>query len=355
MSKTARPPKEKVGTNYHVTMSFGFSAGDIIMAAQLARNLIQQVRSAPAEFRDLEADLNLTHTILNELTDNWRDYRRHATRNGINLGRDQVLRTTIDNVRDGLGALQTQLGNHRVRSGLTGSLGNIRFSQQLRGLQRRLQFHMSSLQLIMQSLTIAQGNRVAEALQTVREAQLEQRREEEHDEEVRSRQGSEEEDYEESLSAFTAEFLPNRHRPHAPRGSGASPRRAARNRLIERWRQEILSASRTLSSTIAVSESALLEHDANGSTTSPTLVSVQPAPRPRRSQPGQSRTRRQRTHQPLQASPGRSVAGDSSSWLWVVCGSLGALIMAGAMFSSLVMSGWLVNLGRDGPVPANSG
>ena len=352
-------------------MSFGFSVGDIITVVNLTRRVIENVRNAPAEFRNLEADLNLTQTILTELHSNWHDYSQRATQNGINLGHDQTLRTAFSSVRNGLDELQTELRRRNVRPGLRASWDNMRFSHRLESLQRRLQFHMSSLQLVMQSLTILQGNRVVESLQTVREAQLEQRREDERDEEMRGRQGQEEQDFEEALSTYSSRYRSSRYR-HGGRSEERETlnRTTARDQLIERWRQEILTASSIGSPTIPIIQPARpdrntdayphveqwrqevrpapemmsslnipvvqpvrLDYDRNVSTASPTLASVGPTKRSWRA--GHAKTSRRKA--------------ESSSWssLGKLCLISGLLLIACAGISGTAMIASAVRIQED--------
>lgn len=158
-------------------MSFGFSVGDIVLLINLTHSLISWVRNAPAQFKEFEGDLVLASRVLDRLRDKWSQFSGRATGSGTPLNQDQVLQNTIDGIRNGLEELQTQLASESVGPSLSSPFSNFRFTRRIQDLHRRLQFHLASIQLVMQNVTLMQGRDIAETLEVLREAQGEQERE----------------------------------------------------------------------------------------------------------------------------------------------------------------------------------
>jgi hypothetical protein len=212
-------------------MSF-ISIGDIISISQLVGNLLSRVRTAAAEFRVFAGDLNLTQTILRQLQSNW----------GIlasRLGESErnTIRSIFKGIRRGLNELENQLERYQNVGGIRHGIANLRFSNHLADLQRRLQFHMSALQLLAQNLSIMQGNRIEEALRVFREALEEQRR---SDQQERGLQPGEQE-WQENMHAFQMHYV---HYPREVRAGRAmsSTSSDSRSYLIEKWRHEVTEA-----------------------------------------------------------------------------------------------------------------
>jgi hypothetical protein len=126
-------------------MSF-ISIGDIISISQLIGNLLSRVRTAAAEFRVFAGDLNLTQTILRQLQSNWGIL-------ALRLGESErnTIRSIFKGIRRGLNELENQLERYQNVGGIRHGIANLRFSNHLADLQRRLQFHMSALQLLAQN------------------------------------------------------------------------------------------------------------------------------------------------------------------------------------------------------------
>jgi len=214
-------------------MSF-ISIGDIISISQLVGNLLSRVRTAAAEFRVFAGDLNLTQTILRQLQSNW----------GIlasRLGESErnTVRSIFEGIRRGLNELENQLERYQsigwIRHG-----ANLGFSNHLADLQRRLQFHMSALQLLAQNLSIMQGNRIEEALRVFREALEEQRRSDQQERGLQPGDENEQE-WQENMHAFRMHYV---HYPREVRAGRAmsSTSSDSRSYLIEKWRHEVTEA-----------------------------------------------------------------------------------------------------------------
>lgn len=97
---------------------------------------------------------------------------------------------------------------------------------------------MSSLQLLLQSLQFAQGSRIDESIELIREAQREQQREDAaHENTVRSNPNAQSLD--ESITSFANAYLPDAAARSVIGSNGGSTGSTYRNTLIERWRGEI--------------------------------------------------------------------------------------------------------------------
>lgn len=196
-------------------MSFGFGVGDIIQIAQLTRSLVDRIRHAPALFRELEGDLTLTQTVLSQLSFNWTDFSQRilAATASVNWQQGDALRATLTGVQTGLRELEHELDVHGQEMGASTIpfRGSLRFTRRVQDLRHRLQFHMASLHLVMQNVTLMQGRAIAETLQTIHEAQVELRREVDDQmpqgDRGRSRPTSRELRYEESLRSFRETYL----------------------------------------------------------------------------------------------------------------------------------------------------
>jgi hypothetical protein len=177
------------GLNYHATsvlhrtlraMSFGFGIGDIIQVGNLARTVYQALRNAPVLFQQFGQDFALTAHILDELHDQWPELAQRTgdSQLGHASSGSSVLHHTIVGIREGLEELQRELGRYGV-AGDDGPpnrpsrspMSRLQFSGQLSELRQRLQFHMASLQLVQQSLSLRQSDRIATAIENVRAAQ----------------------------------------------------------------------------------------------------------------------------------------------------------------------------------------
>lgn len=219
-------------------MSFGFSVGDIVLLINLTHSLISRVRNAPAQFKEFEGDLVLASRVLDRLRDEWSQFSGRATSSGTTLNQDQVLQNTIDGIRNGLEELQTQLASESVGPSLSSPFSNFRFTRRIQDLHRRLQFHMASIQLVMQNVTLMQGRQMAETLEVLREAQEEQEREDQELKDTQTRDRSEFA-YHEDLDAFTGEYLPHRRIRHSGLPEGTSSTITSRDYLIDIWRRGV--------------------------------------------------------------------------------------------------------------------
>ena len=224
-------------TNYAGAMSFGFSLGDIITITQLTTQLISRVRRAGAEFRQFEGDLELAQSLFISIEQNWRTYSNRAAATELRENHHVTIQATFTGIRSGLEELRTQLDTrNQMMPGVRQNLSQIRFSYRLAGLRRRLEFHMESMQLIVQNLNLMQGNRIEEAIRLIRDAQDEQERESQA-----RQQNPEEQEWNESLSSFEMRYLP-RGGTRAS-AAGAPSTSTSRDFLIERWRRRVASTS----------------------------------------------------------------------------------------------------------------
>jgi hypothetical protein len=212
-------------------MSF-VSIGDIISISQLVGNLLWRVRTAAAEFRVFTGDLNLTQTILRQLQSNW-----DILASRLGGSERNTVRSIIEGIRRGLNELENQLERYQSVGGIRHGIANLRFSNHLVDLQRRLQFHMSALQLFAQNVSIMQGNQIEEALQVFREALEEQRRSDQQEHGLQPGDENEPE-LQENLHAFQMHYV---HYPREVRAGRAmsSTSSDSRSYLIERWQHEV--------------------------------------------------------------------------------------------------------------------
>ncbi|KAM7209856.1 hypothetical protein V8F06_014762 [Rhypophila decipiens] len=228
-------------------MSFGFSIGDIILITQLTRNLIDRIRHGPALFRELEGDLSLTQSNLDQLRNSWADFsqRTLAATTGVNQQQGDAFHATLNGVQNGLRELAHEVDVYGQQMGPSTisarAIGSFRFTGHLQDLRERLSFHMGSLNLVMQNLTHMQGRAIADALQTIHEAQGERRREIENPTRHRSRTARERE-YEASLHSFQETYLPGgRSQPEVePSPSdAASTTTSSADYIMRRWLHDV--------------------------------------------------------------------------------------------------------------------
>ncbi|OCK96628.1 uncharacterized protein K441DRAFT_657344 [Cenococcum geophilum 1.58] len=227
-------------------MSFGISIGDIIAVTTLVTQITQRIRGADASFQEFSDDLELARMVLEDLNRNWNTYEQRANEGRLQTER-RTLWATVNGIRRGLEDLQRQLNSYgRVGSGLRVGLANLRFTQQLDTLRRRLQFHMSSLQLVTVNLNLMQGQEIKRAFILIRNAQLEQRQEDEIQSqqsqsngiEMQSQQTQNNENerrWNESLTSYALNYTAESQ--YGSEWSYAST--TSRDALIDRWRREI--------------------------------------------------------------------------------------------------------------------
>lgn len=158
-------------------VGFGYGLGDIVLVSQLVSRLITQIKNAPPYFHEFLGDLELAGTVFEEFQSNWNTYQQRALDLGPQENHTATLRNMNAGTRGVLFELQRQINRHNeVQTGFIHTFANQRFARHLEDLRRQLQFHMGSFRLIMQSLR--QGNRIGEDVGMIREAQMEQEREE---------------------------------------------------------------------------------------------------------------------------------------------------------------------------------
>jgi len=214
-------------------MSFGFSISDIVTVYQLVHGLVRQVRSAGADFREFTGDLELTEGLLEHLQSNWDSYSIRLQRGG----QISTVQTIFIGIQSGLTELRNRLDHHaRVGSNVRNGLANLRFSQELNNLRRRLEFHMEAAQLLVQNMITLQGSRIEEALQLFEEARREQLREDEQ-RRRRVRANRVDEEFNESLRAFSSRYLESTHGGSDSRASSRTT--DSRDILIESWRHRV--------------------------------------------------------------------------------------------------------------------
>lgn len=212
-------------------MSFGFSFGDIVIITQLTTQLISRVRHADANFREFGGDLELARALFVSIEHNWSSYSSGEGATRLQQNYNATMQTAVTGVRNGLEELQRELDNHTNTR-----FSRFRFSYRLTQLHRRLQFHMESVQLVVQNMNLMQGNRIEEIMRLIRDAQEEQEREN------RARQQHPDE-YEllESMSSFELQYLPGRSDRSSRTGDSRTS--TTRDILIEQWRQRIAPTS----------------------------------------------------------------------------------------------------------------
>src|SRR5262249_27005370 len=152
--------------------------------------------------------------ILQQLQSNWDMF---ASRLGE--CEQNTVRSIFEGIRRGLNELETQLERYSsVGPGIRYGIANLRFSYHLADQQRRLQFHMSALQLLVQNISTMQGNRIEEALQVFREAQEEQHRADQQERGLRPGDENEQE-WHENMHAFRMHYV---HNPREVRAAMSS-------------------------------------------------------------------------------------------------------------------------------------
>lgn len=141
-------------------MSFGFSIGDFLSLGQLTWSLYRACKSSPSSFLELSRELNSLHTILLELSDEAGSPTSLLNRRGAT--RKEELDSLVDNLREVLTEIDGILKRY-------GSLGRdqkkvwerVGFaSHNLGELRGRLQIHVGSLQVFMQSLSVGSLGRI---------------------------------------------------------------------------------------------------------------------------------------------------------------------------------------------------
>jgi hypothetical protein len=157
-----------------VPLPFGVSIGDVIGISQQIAYLIGRVRDPTSKFREFSSDLQLARSVFGALEANFHRYSADPLAISIQPHR-QTLHQIFDGIRDSLEALRAQVDRHAGVGPVRTSLrANYHFTGSLEDLRRRLQFHMSSLQLVIQNLSLAQGRRIEAALALITNAQHEQ-------------------------------------------------------------------------------------------------------------------------------------------------------------------------------------
>jgi hypothetical protein len=215
-------------------MSFGFSIGDIIEVSRITTDLIRRVRTAGAEFREFEGDLELARSVFVSIEENWNTDSGRTTAARLIQEHNATLQATMTGIQNGLNGLRHQLDSHsRTR------FSRFQLSYRLQDLRRRLDFHMGSLQLVMQNLSLMQGRSIEDAMHLIREGQEEQRREDQRNHISRQRNPNEHE-WNESLSSFEMRYVPLRSTGRASAAEESSTS-ASRDYVIERWRQTVAS------------------------------------------------------------------------------------------------------------------
>ncbi len=224
-------------------MSFGFSIGDFLQVTQLARNLYSRIRSADALFREFSADLELADTIFGQLRDNWELYNGRLETAHPQANTQAILRRTIIGIRDSLRTLSDHLQQYgNVGQGLRHARANLAFTRELAHSRQRLQMHLSSLSLVVQSLQLTQAQRTHEVLERIEAAQQEE----------------EEEGVEHSLNEELANFEAQHVRRTPPRTVATSVTTTtsivSRDILINRWRQHLQTNLTSQAPTIAAQD-----------------------------------------------------------------------------------------------------
>jgi len=229
-------------------MSFGFSPSDVVLLGTTVASLISRIRSAPARYQEFTNDLLLANTIFSDLNS-----RLNTDLAGLAVARVHIhsstIQTTFLGIRNSLDELQRRLDDHdNVGTTVRSSFANVKFSRKLDDLRRRLQFHMSSLQLVVQNLSLLQGQRIEEAIQLIRQAQ-----EEQENEDV-------EEGWNESLDGFANCYLSHletaRLGCHSTHKSSTSASATSRDALIDRWLRGIQTAQSTSEAAPGMRESS---------------------------------------------------------------------------------------------------
>jgi len=215
-------------------MSFGFSISDFIELSQLVNDLTRRVRTAGAEFREFAGDLEVARILFTSIQEQGSTPSGRATTTWLQQNHSTTIQTIIAGIQHGLDELRSELDTRSQTP-----LARFRSFNRLDSLRRRLDFHMGSLQLLMQNLSLMQGRRIEEAMRLINEGQEEQRREEERGE-GSSAQGLVDSEWNENLVSFERLYVQRnagRARPDEASNSSSS-----RDYVIERWRTEVAAA-----------------------------------------------------------------------------------------------------------------
>jgi hypothetical protein len=216
-------------------MSFGFSISDLIEVSRLTTSLIRRVRTAGAEFREFESDLQLARSVFVSFEENWNTEPCRTTAARLQQNHNAILQATITGIRNGLNDLDHQLETHSQTR-----FSRFQLSYRLQDLRRRLDFHLGSLQLVMQNLSLVQGRNIEDAMRLIREGQEEQRREDERNR-ISMQRSPHEHGWNETLSSFQMRYAPRRTGT-ASAAVESSTSSASRDCVIEQWRQTVPSA-----------------------------------------------------------------------------------------------------------------
>ncbi len=85
-----------------------------------------------------------------------------------------VFQNTVMGIHQGLEDLEMQLSRHLGPDEAETNTANPRFSESVGESRDRLRMHMGSLTLLLNTIQLAKGTRIEDAVQAIREAQLEQ-------------------------------------------------------------------------------------------------------------------------------------------------------------------------------------
>jgi hypothetical protein len=155
-------------------MSFGISISDILEITKLINDIITRTRGAAGELQHFTDDLGLAATLFHQLRSNIDTYNRYY--NGLQPTQRQTTMTVFRNIHHSLTELQTSLAERYSSVGRALNLrSNLRFSHALPELRQRLEVHMRSLSLLVQSVQLVQTSQVQAVLARIEEAQQEGR------------------------------------------------------------------------------------------------------------------------------------------------------------------------------------
>ena len=179
-------------------------------------------------FREFSADLELAATIFDQLQNNWDLYNSRLQTTHPQSSTQAILQRTIDGIRDSLQQLSDHLQQHAsVSQGLRHIRANLAFTRELNQSRQRLQMHLSSLNLVVQSLQLTQSQRTNQVLERIEAAQQEEQEE------------SIEQTLIDGLANFEAQHVRRTPPSTVAMSVATTTSTESRDALIYRWRQDL--------------------------------------------------------------------------------------------------------------------